>query len=135
MWNEIDRSRTQVIDVKRGSEPTVAMAIDPLFGVRSRPVVDSIGELFVRHHRRLMGLAAPVTLDRAVADEIVQEAFAGLASRIEAVRDPGAYLQRSVINLAIQVVRKREQARSIPARPLERSTIPTWMNSGTSLLT
>ena len=109
--------------VHDASEPSLAVALDPLLAPRPTGV-DSVAELFGRHRRRLMGLAAAVTLDRSVADEIVQEAFAGLTSRIDAVRDPEAYLQRSVINLAIRVVRKRERARSAVVRQIEHSVIP-----------
>lgn len=84
----------------------------------------SIEELYVRHARRLTGLAAAVTLDRSVAAEIVQDAFAGLAGRIADVREPEAYLQRSVVNLGIRAVRRRELARALPQRPVEHSSIP-----------
>ena len=107
----------------RASDPGIAVALDPLLGTRSVPT-ESIAELFARHHRRLMGLAAAVTLDRSIADEIVQEAFAGLTSRIAHVRDPDAYLQRSVINLGIAVVRRRERARSAPYVRVEHVGIP-----------
>ncbi len=65
-----------------------------------------------------------MTLDRSVADEVVQEAFAGLASRFETVERPEAYLQRSVINTAIHLVRRRERARLVPVRPVRHSQIP-----------
>ena len=109
--------------MRDASEPGLAVALDPFLA--SLPSAgDSVAELFGRHRRRLIGLAAAVTLDRSVADEIVQEAFAGLTSRIESVRDPEAYLQRSVINLAIGVVRRRERARSVVLQPIEPSDIP-----------
>lgn len=111
------------LGVESASDPGIAVALDPLLGTRSVPT-ESIAELFARHHRRLMGLAAAVTLDRSIADEIVQEAFAGLTSRIAHVRDPDAYLQRSVINLGIAVVRRRERARSAPIRRVEHVGIP-----------
>jgi DNA-directed RNA polymerase specialized sigma24 family protein len=109
--------------VDDASERGVAIALDPLLTSRVTSI-ESIGELFARHHRRLVGLAAAVTLDRSVADEIVQEAFAGLTWRIEDVRDPEAYLQRSVINLAIRVVRRREKARSAVLGPIDHVGIP-----------
>ena len=109
--------------MRDATDPGLAVTLDPLLASRP-PAGRSVAELFSRHRRRLLGLAAAVTLDRSVADEIVQEAFAGLTSRIDAVRDPEAYLQRSVINLAIGVVRRRERARSVVLRPLEPSDIP-----------
>jgi DNA-directed RNA polymerase specialized sigma24 family protein len=111
------------LDVKDASEPGLAVALDPLLA-SPPPPGESIAELFAHHHRRLVGLAAAVTLDRSVADEIVQEAFAGLTARIHVVRNPEAYLQRSVINLAIRVVRRREKSRSAAVWPIEHVGIP-----------
>ncbi len=56
---------------------------DPLIGSRPapahtpapRPAVD-VERLFVEHQRRLTNLAAAITLDRSVAEEVVQDAFA-----------------------------------------------------------
>jgi RNA polymerase sigma factor (sigma-70 family) len=99
------------------------VSIDPL--IRARPADgDELAELYRRHSRRLSGLAAAVTLDRSVADEVVHDAFTGLAPRLAEVRDPVAYLQRSVVNLGIRVVRRRERSRSLPQRPVEHSSIP-----------
>ncbi len=99
------------------------MTIDPL--IRSRPVGEGeLAELYRRHARRLVGLAMAVTLDRSAADEVVHDAFAGLARHLAEVRDPVAYLQRSVVNLGIRVVRRRERARSLPVRPIEHSAMP-----------
>lgn len=100
------------------------MSIDPLVRPTSRPDSARLDDLYLRHRRRLEGLAAAVTLDRATAPEVVQDAFAGLASRLDDVLDPVAYLQRSVINLGIRAVRRRERDRSLPLRPIEHSTIP-----------
>jgi RNA polymerase sigma factor (sigma-70 family) len=101
--------------VEDASEPGFAATLDPLVPTPG----NSVESLFSRHHRRLMGLAAAVTLDRSVAEEIVQEAFAGLTAHIDVVRDPQAYLQRSVINLGIAVVRRREKVRSAAVTPVE----------------
>jgi len=99
------------------------VAIDPL--IRSRPVDDDeLAALYRRHARRLVGLATAVTLDRSVADEVVHDAFAGLARHLTDVRDPVAYLQRSVVNFGIRVVRRRERARLLPVRPIEHSALP-----------
>jgi RNA polymerase sigma factor (sigma-70 family) len=81
-----------------------------------------LDDLYRRHHRRLRALAASVMLDWSVADEVVHDAFAGLARRIDEVDNPEGYLQRSVINLALQVVKRR--GRTLPARPIERSAVP-----------
>lgn len=73
--------------------------------------VDSI---YVAQRRRLLGLAAAITLDPGVAEEIVQDAFVGLQRHAQRVDNPEGYLQRSVINLAINRVRRRKVAAAHP---------------------
>ena len=78
--------------------------------------------LYRGHQRRLRGLAASVMLDWSQADEVVHDAFAGLAGRVDEVDNPEGYLQRSVINIALQIVKRR--GRALPARPIEPPSIP-----------
>src|SRR3954451_9263703 len=63
--------------------------------------VAAVSELFVAHHRRLVGLAALLVDDRGGAEEVVQEAFLNLHRRWRLLRDPGAaaaYLNKCVVN-------------------------------------
>ena len=62
---------------------------------------DAVANLFVAHHRRLVGLAALLVDDRATAEDVVQEAFVNLHRHWTQLRDPGsaiAYLNRAVVN-------------------------------------
>ena len=62
---------------------------------------DAVANLFVAHHRRLVGLAALLVDDRATAEDVVQEAFVNLHRRWSHLRDPSAavtYLNRAVVN-------------------------------------
>ena len=62
---------------------------------------DAVSILFRAHHRRLVGLAALLVDDRATAEDVVQDAFAGLCRRWRQLRDPNAavaYLNRAVVN-------------------------------------
>jgi RNA polymerase sigma-70 factor (sigma-E family) len=62
---------------------------------------DAVASLFRTHHRRLVGLASLLCDDRATAEDVVQEAFAGLYRRWWQLRDPHsavAYLNRAVVN-------------------------------------
>jgi RNA polymerase sigma-70 factor (sigma-E family) len=62
---------------------------------------DAVANLFVAHHRRLVGLAALLVDDRATAEDVVQEAFANLHRRWTHLRDQGSavtYLNRAVVN-------------------------------------
>jgi DNA-directed RNA polymerase specialized sigma24 family protein len=69
-------------------------------------VVD-VEMLFMEQRRRLVNLAAAITLDRSLAEEVVQEGLAGLQRRVGEVAAPVAYLHRSVVNNAISVIRRR----------------------------
>lgn len=97
---------------------------DPLLTRAPASESSDVEQVYLEHGRRLRALAASVTFDRAVADEITQDAFAGLTARRSQVVDPVAYLQRSVINLAISHVRRRDRARLLPVRPIEHATMP-----------
>ena len=77
-----------------------------------------IEEVYGANFDRLCALSAAITLDRSIGAEIVHDAFAGLAGRIDAVDDPVAYLQRSVVNLSIRAVRRRERLRRMPTVPV-----------------
>jgi RNA polymerase sigma-70 factor (sigma-E family) len=72
-----------------------------------------ISELFVGHHRRLVGLASLLVDDRGTAEEVVQEAFAGLCRRWRHLRDPGAaiqFLTKAVVNGGRDSLRRRRRA-------------------------
>lgn len=63
--------------------------------------VAAVSELFVAHHRRLVGLAALLVDDRGGAEEVVQEAFLDLHRRWSLLRNPSAaaaYLNKCVVN-------------------------------------
>jgi DNA-directed RNA polymerase specialized sigma24 family protein len=48
---------------------------------------DAVASLFVAHHRRLVGLASLLVDDRESAEDVVQDAFAGLYRRWRQLRD------------------------------------------------
>lgn len=84
---------------------------------QARGAEADVGELFRLHHRRLLGLATAITLDRSIAEEVVQDAFVGLHRHVADVRNPAGYLQRSVVNLAVTRVRRLRRSRSVPLEP------------------
>jgi RNA polymerase sigma-70 factor (sigma-E family) len=60
-----------------------------------------LSNLFLAHHRRLVGLAALLVDDHETAEDVVQEAFAGLHRQWRKLRDQGSavtYLNRAVVN-------------------------------------
>jgi RNA polymerase sigma-70 factor (sigma-E family) len=66
--------------------------------------------LYVAHRVRLTRLARAITLDPELAEEVMQEAFTGLHRRWGEVDNPEAYVQRSVVNLAVKALRRRRTA-------------------------
>jgi RNA polymerase sigma-70 factor (sigma-E family) len=82
-----------------------------------RPDVDrgKLGELYLRHADDAVRLAYLLTGDRALAEDLVQEAFVRLAGRLVHLRDPEAfhaYLRRTVVNLANSHFRRRKVERT-----------------------
>jgi RNA polymerase sigma factor (sigma-70 family) len=106
--------------------------IDPLLGVSwagSSETVD-VDALYRTHRPRLVALASAITLDRDVAEEVVQDAFVGLQRHAADVDRPLGYLQRSVVNGSISAQRRRRVAADHVAVVVRPSSIPeideTW---------
>lgn len=119
------------------TNPTVSMndPIDPLLrvvrtGTSVTAASADIASLYRVHHRRLVGLAAAITMDYPMAEEVVQDAFLGLHRHIDRVDNPEGYLQRSVVNLSITLIRRRRVVASHPLRPSSPPSSPevdeTW---------
>ncbi|UFN44267.1 SigE family RNA polymerase sigma factor [Nocardioides okcheonensis] len=84
---------------------------------RTLPMVPTveITELYAAHRLPLVRLAVLLVDDFASAEDVVQDAFAALARRPDAVRDPSkalAYLRTSVVNTARSALRRRRTARA-----------------------
>ena len=94
---------------------------------------DATDVVFREHSRRLVQLAAAITLDRWLAEEVVQDAFAGLHANATKVDDPVGYLQRSVVNRSVSVIRRRKVAGRHPA-PVARPTIDPEVDETWSLV-
>ena len=74
-----------------------------------------ITELYAAHRLSLVRLAVLLVDDFASAEDVVQDAFAALARRPHAVRDPSkarAYQRTSVVNTARSALRRRRTARA-----------------------
>lgn len=92
----------------------VTEAIDPLLLHSSQTedeqarFADEVAALFGERRVCLTRLAAAVAFDRSLAEKVVQEAFLGLQRRMGVVDNAVGYLQRSVVNLAVNVLRHRK---------------------------
>ena len=83
--------------------------------------------LFQQHGDSAVRLAYLLTGDRALAEDLVQDAFVKLAGRLVHLRDPGAfdaYLRRTVVNLANSHYRRKRLERAYLKRE-EGSARPT----------
>src|SRR5437016_11762255 len=79
------------------------------------PDTGRLGELYVRHADDAVRLAYLLTGDRALAEDLVQDAFVRLAGRLVHLRDPDAfdaYLRRTVVNLSNSYFRRRKVERA-----------------------
>lgn len=74
-----------------------------------------IAELYAAHADDAVRLAYLLTGDRALAEDLVQDAFVKLAGRLVHLRDPGAfggYLRTTVVNLSRSTFRRRKVERA-----------------------
>src|SRR5215211_4185241 len=75
----------------------------------------TLGDLYVRHAPEGIRLAFLLTGDRALAEDLVQDAFSRLIGRLRHLRDQGAfgaYLRRTIVNLATSHFRHRQVERA-----------------------
>jgi RNA polymerase sigma-70 factor (sigma-E family) len=74
-----------------------------------------LSELFIRYAPEGVRLAYLLTGDRAVAEDLVQEAFVRMVSRLQFLREgegSRAYLRRTIVNLSKNHYRRRAIERS-----------------------
>ena len=88
-----------------------AVGIDPLLPTVPTWSRDAeLSALYREHAPRLIRAAAAITLNLSLAEDVTQDAFIGLQRRFDTVEHPVAYLQRSVVNLSLKVLRRRKTA-------------------------
>jgi RNA polymerase sigma factor (sigma-70 family) len=109
--------------------------IDPLLRAESEALSNvDVEALYIEHRARLLGVAAAITLDRALAEEIVQDAFAGLQRHAGRVENPVAYLQRSVVNISLNLINRRRVAARHPQAPALPASTPEVDEMWTSVI-
>src|SRR5712691_4174546 len=78
-----------------------------------------LGELFQQHGDGAIRLAYLLTGDRALAEDLVQDAFVKVAGRLVHLREAGAfdaYLRRTVVNLSRSNLRRKKLERQFLQR-------------------
>ncbi len=73
-------------------------------------MVDSFESVFLAEYGPLVRLATAVCGAPARAEEVVQDAFTSALPRWPGIRDPRAFLHRSVVNGAIDAGRRRDRS-------------------------
>lgn len=107
------------------------LSVDVERSARDRADGGRLGELYTRHADAAVRLAYLLTGDRALAEDLVQDAFVRLAGRLVHLRDPGAfeaYLRRTVVNLSRSHFRRRQVERRYLER--ERSRFEPGAGAG-----
>lgn len=101
-------------------------AIDAAPAPRAEPAPLTLEDLYRTHRMRLVRLAILLVDEPATAEDVVQEAFAGLHRHWSGLRDEAAalgYLRTAVVNGSRSVLRRRRTARGYvpPHNPNARS--------------
>jgi RNA polymerase sigma-70 factor (ECF subfamily) len=97
----------------------VEPAAPPLVVVLGRGASHRFEDVFRTDHRAVLAIVLALTGDRAVAEELVQEAFLRAHqrwSKIGGYENPGAWVRRVAINLALSDRRRRGAERRAVAR-------------------
>jgi RNA polymerase sigma-70 factor (ECF subfamily) len=97
----------------------VVPAEPPLVVVLGRGAAHRFEDVFRADHRAVLAIVLALTGDRAVAEELVQEAFLRAHqrwARIGGYENPGAWVRRVAINLALSDRRRRGAERRAVAR-------------------
>lgn len=97
-------------------------------------------ELYRVEFAPMVRLAHLLVRDRAVAEELVQDAFLRVHAHIDAVDDPGAYLRTTVVNLCrghgrrVETSQRHDRAVARPDRveppPLPPDLAEVWVALG-----
>src|SRR5437899_1521181 len=102
--------------MKTGLEAAAAAAVAPAAGV--------LEAVFRDRYTALVAVARLLVDERADAEEVVQEAFARTYARapeLPTAPEAAAYVQRAVVNLSRDTLRRRRIARRLPPPPAARA--------------
>jgi RNA polymerase sigma factor (sigma-70 family) len=104
---------TEAMPASSPGGPAGAAAVQGGQPVPSEAAEHLVTELYLRHRLRLVSTALMLVGDRPTAEDIVQDAFAGLHQALPRLKDPGkalGYVRASVINGCRLVYRARTRA-------------------------
>jgi RNA polymerase sigma factor (sigma-70 family) len=126
------------ISALRDTNPASCAPVPDVISDAERTEVPRVAERGVRtfidvyqsRYREMVQVARLTTGSHALAEELVQDAFAELYRRFDTVRKPDAYLQRAVISRSTSWLRRR----IVERRHLDRQRPePAWSNDPDTL--
>lgn len=95
-----------------GVTPSTARPVGPSSAPgAAAPDATDLNEVYARDRSRLVRLAAVITLDHVLAEEVVQEGFSQLQRRAGTISDPSEELTRSVVQVGIDAVLQHRRGR------------------------
>jgi RNA polymerase sigma factor (sigma-70 family) len=86
--------------------------------------VTTFDDLYAAHHVAMTRLAYLVVGSRALAEEIVHDAFAELFGRWDYVEQPTAYLRVVVVRRAVRVMDRHRRERELTVATIDRPADP-----------
>jgi RNA polymerase sigma-70 factor (sigma-E family) len=98
---------------------------------------EAVTRLFAAHYRGLVRIAALLLHDRAVAEEIVQDAYVALHEHWRRIRESDkalAYLRTTVVNRSRSALRRRAVAERHAAAEPPPSTVPSAESGALGLI-
>jgi RNA polymerase sigma-70 factor, ECF subfamily len=100
----------------RKEEVEAAAQLEPVLAP-GLPLQPDLDRIFREHHATVFGAAYRVTGNASDAEDVLQTVFVRLLGRApdaEAVGNMEGYLRRAAVNAALDLVRSRQAARSVP---------------------
>ncbi len=94
---------------------------------------DELGALYRESHFDMVRLAFLITGSNAVAEDVVHDAFVSIQKKWDGIRNPKAYLHRSVVNGSRSYLRKLRVQRNSQVPPPQ-PVLPTDVDETWQLL-
>ena len=107
---------------KQEGEPLAA-------AIMTIPSTENVSQLFAEHYRRVLLAAHRITGSMADAEDIAQGVFLRLAGAERPIDNIGSYLHRAAINGALDVLRRRKSAATVPLDQVGHIASVSWRSS------
>ncbi len=83
---------------------------------QTAPITDAFDRFFRDERARVVALAYALSGNQAAAEDLAQDAFLAVHQRWDSIDDPGAYIRRTVANLASSRFRRLGRESNVLAR-------------------